>query len=66
MMKAIDGDINVESTFENLNKCFNLARNIKLTDIIDPNSKQIGELAELVYRLQNCPDFEIINIEGEA
>ena len=63
-MKALNGDFDVESTFDNLNECFKIARNLKVTDLIDPSSRQIGEVAELVYRLQHCPDFEIIGDEG--
>jgi len=64
MEKILGGKIEVDSTFDNLNKCFEIARNLKITDIIKPSNEQIGEIAELLYRLQQCPDFEILDYEG--
>jgi hypothetical protein len=63
-MKAVNGEIDVDNVFENLNNCFQLAKDLKITDLIDPSSKQLGEVAELVYRLQNCPELEIIDDKG--
>lgn len=60
----MSGDFNTENVFENLNRCLQLAKKVKISDLINPTSKQIGEVAELLYRLQHCPHFEILNNEG--
>jgi len=36
---------------------------MKVIDILEPTSKTIGELAEIVSRLQNADCLEVIDIE---
>jgi hypothetical protein len=49
------------NTFESLNKCIELSKQITLTDLISPSSKTTGEVAELIYRLQNLVEFEVLD-----
>jgi len=35
-------------------------------DVIDPTSRQIGLLAELIARVREIPELELIEIEGQA
>ena len=37
--------------------------NMKVLDILEPTGKTIGELAEIVSRLQNADSLEVIDIE---
>ena len=32
-------------------------------DIIDPNSRNIGLLSELLYRMKHMPELEILDID---
>ena len=51
------------SSHENINEAIKLAINMKILDILQPTSKTIGELAEIVSRLQNADCLEGIDIE---
>lgn len=51
------------SSHENINGAIKLAMNMKVIDILEPTSKTIGELAEIVSRLQNADSLEVIDIE---
>ena len=62
--KALMGEIIVGDPQFNIAKCKELANEIKITDVIDPSSKQIGQLAELLFRVKEIPDLELIEIEG--
>ena len=64
--KALMGEIIVGDPQFNIAKCKELANEIKITDVIDPSSKQIGQLAELLFRVKEIPDLELIDIEGIA
>ena len=64
--KALMGEIIVGDPQFNIAKCKELANEIKITDVIDPSSKQIGQLAELLFRVKEIPDLELIEIEGIA
>ena len=37
---------------------------MKLTELIQPSSKITGDLAELIYRLQNLDPFEILDFNN--
>lgn len=63
-MKAIKGDFELVGTFQSLNKCIELANEIQLTELINPSSRITGELAELIYRLQNLAEFEILDFNN--
>jgi len=63
-MKAIKGDYELVGTFQSLNKCIKLADKIQLTELIQPSSKITGDLAELIYRLKNLDQFEILDFNN--
>jgi len=65
-MQALRKEIVVGDPQFNIAKCKELANEIKITDVIDPTSKQIGMLAELLFRVKEIPDLELIEIEGIA
>ena len=55
-------DFRIDSVYENLERCREISQELKLTDLIDPNSKQIGLLSELLYRMKNMPELEILDL----
>jgi len=64
--KALREELEYGDPQYNILRCKELANEIKITDVIDPTSKQIGMLAELLARVREIPDFELIEIEGIA
>ena len=60
---ALNNNFMEESSHININEAIKLAMKIKIIDILEPTSKTIGELAEIVSRLQNADSLEIIDIE---
>ena len=60
--KALSGDFEIDNVFENLESCREISAELKLMDVIDPNSKQIGLLSELLYRMKNMPELEILDM----
>ena len=56
--RAVTGDIEIGDVVSNIDKCKDIAKEIKIIDIINPTSRQIGMLAELLYRVKNMPDLE--------
>ena len=60
--KALSGDFEIGNDYENLERCREISEELQLTDIIDPNSKQIGLLSELLYRMKNMPELEILDL----
>ena len=60
--KALSGDFKIGNVYENLERCREISEELQLTDIIDPNSKQIGLLSELLYRMKNMPELEILDL----
>ena len=60
--KALDGDFEINDVYYNLERCREISKEIKIMDIIDPNSKQIGLLSELLFRMKNMPELEILDI----
>ena len=55
-------DFQIDSVYDNLERCREISQELKLTDLIDPNSKQIGLLSELLYRMKNMPELEILDL----
>ena len=55
-------DFKIDSVYDNLERCREISQELKLTDLIDPNSKQIGLLSELLYRMKNMPELEILDL----
>ena len=60
--KALAGDFEIGNVYENLERCREISAELKLMDVIDPNSKQIGLLSELLYRMKNMPELEILDM----
>ena len=60
--RARMNDFHTDSVYDNLERCREISHELKITDIIDPNSKQIGLLSELLYRIQNMPELEILDL----
>ena len=46
--KALAGDFKIGNVYENLERCREISAELKLMDVIDPNSKQIGLISELL------------------
>ena len=63
MEKALDNSWREETSFKNINEAIKLAKNISITDTIDPNTKIRYDLAEIVSRLQNADELEIVNMD---
>jgi len=61
--RAMSDEFRESSSHENINEAIKLAINMKILDILQPTSKTIGELAEIVSRLQNADCLEVIDIE---
>ena len=64
MMKALKEEFELVGTFQSLNKCIELAKEMKLTELINPSSKITGDLAERIYRLQNLDEFEVLDFNN--
>jgi hypothetical protein len=60
-MEVFNEELELANTFDSLNKCIELSKEISLTDLISPSSRTTGELAELIYRLQNLTEFEVLD-----
>lgn len=61
MEKAIDNYWREESSFSNINEAIKLAKNLSITDTIDASTKVRYDLAEIVSRLQNADELEILD-----
>ena len=63
LTKAMNNAFNKDSSIENINKSIELANNMQIIDILEPTSKTIGEVAEIISRLQNADSLETVDIE---
>ena len=61
--KALMGDYEVEDIHSNLKRCREISGQLNVLDIIDPSSRNIGLIAELVFRVNNMPELELIEVE---
>ena len=61
--KALHNFYSDESNNTNINEAMKLAKTIEIIDILDPSSKTVGELAEIVNRLQNADELEIVDMD---
>jgi hypothetical protein len=61
--KAMNNEWSDDSNYDNINKSIELAKNINIIDIIDPTTKSRHDLAEIVSRLKNAENLEIIDIQ---
>ena len=59
--KALNNEYANELSFENIDKSIQLAKEIKIYDLIDANGKIINKVAEIINRLQNA-EFELLDI----
>jgi len=60
--RARMNDFQIDNVYDNLERCREISNELQLTDLIDPNSKQIGLLSELLYRMKNMPELEILDL----
>ncbi len=60
--KALDNEWKDETSYDNINKAIKLAKNIKVIDIINPTSTIVHDLVEIVSRLQNSDELEIVDM----
>ena len=61
--KTLFGDIDVGNVYDNLERCREISNELMMTDIIDPNSRQIGLLSELLFRMKHMPELEILDLD---
>ncbi len=61
LQKALDNEYAEDPIYDNINKSIELAHGIDVYDIIDPTSRTLHTLAEIVNRLQNADTLEIID-----
>jgi len=59
--KARLGDFEIGDVYENIERCKEISQDLNITDVINPTSKEIGLLAELLYRVKNMPELEIVD-----
>lgn len=59
--KALNNEYANDLSFENIDKSIQLAKEIKIYDLIDANGKTINKVAEIINRLQNA-EFELLDI----
>lgn len=55
-------DFQIDNVYDNLERCREISNELKITDIINPNSRQMGLLSELLYRIQNMPELEVLDM----
>jgi aspartate aminotransferase-like enzyme len=60
--KALDNEWEDETSYDNINKAIKLAKNIKVIDIMNPTSTIVHDLVEIVSRLQNSDELEIVDM----
>ena len=61
--KALIGDYEIKDVFTNIQRCKEISSELKILDLIDPNSRDVSLIAELVYRVNNMPELELIEID---
>lgn len=60
--RARTGDVEIGNVYQNIERCREISNELLLTDIIDPSSRQIGLLSELLYRTKHMPELEILDL----
>ena len=61
--KALIGDYEIKDVFTNIQRCREISSELRILDLIDPNSRDVSLMAELVYRVNNMPELELIEID---
>ena len=60
--KALGNDFSKESSIDNINSAITIAKSMKVYDVVDPSGKIMGEIAEMVSRLQNAEELESVDM----
>ena len=58
--KAMNREFNDEGTFNNINESIRLAKELKVNDVVDPTGKKMAIVAEIISRLKECDELEIL------
>ena len=61
--QPLKGDYEIVDIFTNIKRCKEISDQLEILDIIDPTSRDMGLLAELVYRVSNMPELELIEVD---
>tara|TARA_R100000781_G_scaffold75004_2_gene46669 strand:- start:601 stop:837 length:237 start_codon:yes stop_codon:yes gene_type:complete len=61
--KALVGDFEIGDIHYNINRCKEISRELKILDIIDPSSRKMGLMSELLYRVQNMPELHLVEFD---
>ena len=61
--KALIGDYEIKDVFTNIQRCREISSELRILDLIDPNSRNVSLMAELVYRVKNMPELEHIEVD---
>ena len=61
--RALTGDYEIKDVFTNIERCNQISNQLKILDLIEPKSRDISLIAELVYRVNNMPELELIEID---
>ena len=63
LQKAITEDFDHEGTFNNINKSIQLAKELKVYDVVNASGRNMGIIAEIIARLQVSDQLEIMEVE---
>jgi len=58
------GDFDTDNLITNLNRCKEIADTLSFSSIVDNTSRDMGLIAELLYRVKNMPSMECIDFES--
>ena len=61
--KALIGDYEIKDVFTNIQRCREISSELRILDLIEPNSRNVSLMAELVYRVKNMPELELIEVD---
>ena len=61
--KALLGDFEITDIHSNIERCKEISSILKITDVIDPSSREIGLISELLYRIQHMPELHLIEFD---
>tara|TARA_R100000234_G_scaffold72970_1_gene44988 strand:- start:338 stop:571 length:234 start_codon:yes stop_codon:yes gene_type:complete len=64
--KALGNDFSKESSIDNINSAITIAKSMKVYDVVNPSGKIMGEVAEIVSRLQNAEKLESVDMNDFA
>jgi len=62
--RARSGDFDTDNLITNLNRCKEIADTLSFSSIVDNTSRDMGLIAELLYRVKNMPSMECIDFES--